>query len=565
MKINEIEKITGLTQKAIRLYEAKGLISVSREENGYRNYTEKDAETLKTIKLLRSIGTPIPDIKLYVFGVISLKELTDKRMCEILKESGRTSEQYLMCERIATDGVSTLAAIEDVFTESEDAKTSTHGAIAVGIDIGTTTVSATVMDIDNDEQLEVYSLPHDSRVSNGIFSEQSVSVILEKAEKLLSHILRCYDGVISIGISGQMHGILYVNTEGEPISELINWQDKRADQPLHSGRSTCEEIFRLTGERVSTGYGIATHYYNLKNGLVPENASGICSIMDAFAMRICGLRKAKTHATVAASFGFFDVSNNNFMVEKLALLGISPDVLPRVTSESETVGEYNGIPVSVAIGDNQASVFGNLRDGSPCLLINIGTGSQVSAVSDFKAVSSPLELRPFVGGRYLICGSALCGGFAYSMLENFFRAYTVSSGAQEKAQYGIMNRLAAEAHEKGEKGLAVDVSFCGKRSDPNCRGSITEIDRESFTPAALTLGVLKGMCEELYELYSAFPEKSTAALASGGAVRKNPLLKTLLEERFAIPVSVNTVDEEAATGAALFSALCINYKKEKRK
>ena len=565
MKINEIEKITGLTQKAIRLYESKGLISVSREENGYRNYTEKDAETLKTVKLLRSIGTPIPDIKLYLYGVISLAELTDKRMCEILKESGKTSEQYLLCERIATDGVTTPTSSEDVFTESEDEKPSTHGAISVGIDIGTTTVSAAVMDIDNCEQLEVYSLPHDSRVSNGIFSEQSVSVILEKSEKLLSHILRCYDGVVSIGISGQMHGILYINANGEPLSELINWQDKRADQPLSNGSSTCEEIFRITGERVSTGYGIATHYYNLKNGLVPENASGICSIMDAFAMRICNLKKAKTHSTVAASFGLFDVTENRFMEEKLALLQISPKILPQLTSESETVGEYNGIPVSVAIGDNQAGVFGNLRESENPVLINIGTGSQVSTVSDFKAVSSPLELRPFVGGRYLICGSALCGGFAYSMLESFFRAYTVSAGVHEKAQYGIMNRIAAEAYEKGEKGLSVDVSFCGKRSDPNCRGSVSMIDRENFTPAALTLGVLKGMCEELYELYSAFPEKSTVALASGGAVRKNPLLKTLLEERFGIPVSVNTVDEEAATGAALFSALCINYKKENKK
>ena len=83
------------------------------------------------------------------------------------------------------------------------------------------------------------------------------------------------------------------------------------------------------------------------------------------------------------------------------------------------------------------------------------------------------------------------------------------------------------------------------------------IDRENLTPSALALGVLNGMCEELYELYAAFPERRSKVLASGGAVRKNPLLQKLLEERFTLPVSVNTVDEEAATGAALFSALCI--------
>ena len=56
MKINDVEKLTGLTAKAIRLYESKGLISVPREENGYRNYGERDIEELKKIKLFRSVG-----------------------------------------------------------------------------------------------------------------------------------------------------------------------------------------------------------------------------------------------------------------------------------------------------------------------------------------------------------------------------------------------------------------------------------------------------------------------------------------------------------------------------
>lgn len=556
MKINEIEKITGLTQKAIRLYESKGLITVSRDGNGYRNYTEKDAETLKTIRLLRSVGASVTDIKLYLFGVITLEELTDKRKREILKESGKSSGQYQLCEAIAAGSIDG-AQENGSFTESEEAQEEEHGSLAVGIDIGTTTVSAAVMDIDKKKQLDVYSIPHASYTASGVFSEQSVSVIISKSEKLLSHILNSYTGVVSIGISGQMHGILYLNGNGEAVSELINWQDKRGDQPLENGISTCAEIKRLTGETVSTGYGIATHYYNLKNGLVPDGATGICSIMDFFAMRICGLKKPKTHSTVAASLGLFDVRASRFMEEKLEMLGISPEFLPTVTGENETVGECNGIPVSVALGDNQASVIGSVRDADSCVLVNVGTGSQVSAVSDFRNVSDGLELRPFIENRYLICGSALCGGFAYSMLEAFFRSYTVSAGMQERAQYEVMNRLAAEAHKRGETGLKVDVSFCGKRSDPDCRGSITLIDRENFTPSALALGVLRGMCEELYELYAAFPEKRSRVLASGGAVRKNPLLWKLLEERFELPVSVNTVDEEAATGAALFSAFCI--------
>jgi sugar (pentulose or hexulose) kinase len=88
------------------------------------------------------------------------------------------------------------------------------------------------------------------------------------------------------------------------------------------------------------------------------------------------------------------------------------------------------------------------------------------------------------------------------------------------------------------------------------------IDRENFTPSALVLGVLRGMCNELYELYEDFEEKKTNIVASGGGVRMNAVLKKLIEDRFCVAVFLNAINEEAATGAALFSAFVagkVNY------
>ena len=141
------------------------------------------------------------------------------------------------------------------------------------------------------------------------------------------------------------------------------------------------------------------------------------------------------------------------------------------------------------------------------------------------------------------------------MLEEFFRSYTLSAGMQEKAQYSIMNNLAKEAFESGEKGLLVDAFFCGKRSDPNLRGAIKMIDRHSFTPSALILGVLNGMCDELYELYENVPDRKSHIVASGGAIKRTEILKAIIAQRFGASVSTNQLDEEAATGSALFSAL----------
>ena len=277
--------------------------------------------------------------------------------------------------------------------------------------------------------------------------------------------------------------------------------------------------------------------------------------MDLFAMKICGNKRAITHTSVASSFGIFDVEKGEFKKQKLSLLGINTDILPQVTGKSEIIGECRSIPVSVPIGDNQASFLGSVNDNSDTLLINIGTGSQVSAVTEYKTVDGDIEIRPFIEGKYLICGSALCGGYAYSMLEQFFRSYTVSAGMKEKSQYDTVNRLAAEAYERGNTGLLVDTSFLGKRSDPNAKGFIKNIDRNSFTPSDLVIGVLNGMCNELYGLYKAFGSLKTRIVASGGAVKRNEVLRSLLSDRFGMKVSINTVEEEASMGAALFSAL----------
>ena len=62
------------------------------------------------------------------------------------------------------------------------------------------------------------------------------------------------------------------------------------------------------------------------------------------------------------------------------------------------------------------------------------------------------------------------------------------------------------------------------------------------------------MCDELYQLYNAGHIRKSHIVASGGAVRKNSVLRMVLEDKFGMNVSISSVTEEAATGAALFAA-----------
>ena len=83
--------------------------------------------------------------------------------------------------------------------------------------------------------------------------------------------------------------------------------------------------------------------------------------------------------------------------EAIKKLSIDPALLPRVTKSAECIGKYRSASVFVSLGDNQASFLGAAGDNS--LLVNIGTGSQISFVTDASALdrlsdSSSYELRP---------------------------------------------------------------------------------------------------------------------------------------------------------------------------
>lgn len=63
MLLNEIINEIGMTKRAVKYYEEKGLLSVNKDSNGYRNYSEQDVETLKKISIYRKLGIGIKDIQ----------------------------------------------------------------------------------------------------------------------------------------------------------------------------------------------------------------------------------------------------------------------------------------------------------------------------------------------------------------------------------------------------------------------------------------------------------------------------------------------------------------------
>lgn len=71
MLLNEIANEVGMTKRAIKYYEEKGLLSANKSNNGYRDYSPNDVDTLKRISVYRKLGVSVKDIK-------SLLENNDK-------------------------------------------------------------------------------------------------------------------------------------------------------------------------------------------------------------------------------------------------------------------------------------------------------------------------------------------------------------------------------------------------------------------------------------------------------------------------------------------------------
>ena len=436
--------------------------------------------------------------------------------------------------------------------------------LTLGVDIGTTTVSAVVLDAAAGIQRDAFTVPHDAAVPGTApwDRRQDVRTIMRIVRELTDTALARYPDIRAVGFTGQMHGILYLGADGAPLSDLYTWQDGRAGISEEDGVSLCERLEAETGYRLSPGYGLATHGWNVRHGLVPEGARRLCTIMDYAAAALCGTSPV-CHPSNAASLGFFDADAMCFDTEALRRAGIEPELLPEVAGDDRVVGTYRGIPVVTAIGDNQAGVFGTLGDRPGGVLANFGTGSQISVIRTKDSVRGfqpvrEIELRPFLSDRVLVCGSALCGGRAYAVMERFFRAYQTACGYPEEEQYEVMNRLALSGIERmqssPENVLRVCTAFCGTRADPALRGEIANISEDNFTPENLVAGTLYGMAEELFSLYRKMPESEiTAFAASGNAVRKNEALRRVLCTVFGREVKIPVQREEAAYGAAMFA------------
>ncbi|PKG26559.1 hypothetical protein CWS20_23325 [Cytobacillus horneckiae] len=120
--IGQLSEETGVTRKAIRLYEEKGLIlpSIKRSEGNYRVYNQDHVFCINCIKQLQSLGVSLEEMK--DLSVIFVKDTVEvePRLQQLLKEKlAKIDEHIEELQKLRQHVSSFLDSPEDVFSQME--------------------------------------------------------------------------------------------------------------------------------------------------------------------------------------------------------------------------------------------------------------------------------------------------------------------------------------------------------------------------------------------------------------------------------------------------------------
>jgi sedoheptulokinase len=439
----------------------------------------------------------------------------------------------------------------------------------LGIDLGTSKVAAVLLD-DQGVVQAVASNPHwaDLASSPG-HHEQDAEKLLQCAWATVRELpVPSRQEVKSIGVTGQMHGVVLLNEKGQTVSPLITWQDQRCLEEA----AFLPSLRRSSSAPMAAGFGCATLAWLTQTRKMPADACIAATIQDLAAARLCGISRPSIDPTDAASWGFFDLARLEWESDAITAAGILPGLVPPLLPSGSRLGMLSrassmelGLPrnssVLVALGDNQASMLATLADLDSEMALTVGTGAQLSAVLPRQFTPAPLppntpyEYRPFPGNRCAIVAAVLAGGSAWKWMMETIVSWLSDLGIPVPGEIELYRKL----NELGQAAERIESPcfkphFLGERHEPGLRASIGKIDLENFRLGTLARALAEGIFKNLREMLPAtILENRARLIASGNALAKNPLLLEAAREVFGLPILLKEQREEAATGAALLA------------
>jgi xylulokinase len=381
--------------------------------------------------------------------------------------------------------------------------------------------------------------------------------------------------ITAVGLSGQMHGSVFLADGPKPLRPALLWNDQRTAEQcaqiesLAGGRAALIELVAnpaLTGFTAPKILWVRQHepkiYEKTRHILLPKDF-----------IRYLLTGEYATEVSDASGTLLLDVVNRKWSERLLQLLEIDSSLLPRVyespditgmlTNESaEQLGLMPGTPVVGGGGDQAAGAVGNGIVSSGIVSATLGTSGVVFAHSD-QPTRDPLgrvhTMCHAVPGKWCVFGCMLSAGGSFQWFRNNLAADEVALAKKKKIDPYILLIDQAKLAPPGSEGLQFLPYLTGERCpypDPNARGAWIGLTARTNRPMlirALLEGVTFGMRDAL-EIMHSMQIPITQIRASGGGARSDFWLQ-LQADIYRKPIVTTNASEGPAYGAALLAGV----------
>jgi xylulokinase len=436
----------------------------------------------------------------------------------------------------------------------------------LGIDVGTGGSRALLVDAEGRVRAGYTATHEDMRMERPLWAEQRPENWWDASVTAVRGALAAAgvpgSEVKSIGLSGQMHGLVMLDASGKVIRPALIWCDQRSQAQVDAVHAALgrENVLRYIANPVLTGFTLPKllwvrdhepqYFERLRQALLPK---------DYIRYRLTG--EYATEVSDASGTALFDVVNRRWSFEMVDGLGLDRAILPVCRESSDVSGTISaeaaeltglaaGTPVVGGAGDQAASAVGNGIVEPGIVSCTIGTSGVVFAHMEKVAYDAGGRVHTFchaVRGKWHVMGVTQGAGLSLQWLRNQL---------MPGVDYDALTAEASSA-QPGAQGLFWLPYLMGERTphlDALARGGWIGLTA-SHTRADLIRAVIEGVSYSLrdcLDLVEALGVEVNSVRASGGGAKSKfwrQLLASILNKR----VVTLATQEGSAYGAALLA------------
>ena len=358
----------------------------------------------------------------------------------------------------------------------------------------------------------------------------------------------------SMWICTEMHGFLLDDGRGNPLTGYISWRDQRVGR-MPEGLSglfgrlppdTADRFRSITGMRVRSGLPWVVLTGMRMTGECPAGRVRLLTLADWILVR-GGCREPRSHPTLAAGTGFYDLSGSCWSREMQELSGVPPAALrfPELAPDVELGRiELGGERLSVygGFGDLQAALAGSGFPEQESAVVNLGTGSQVACLGEDEP-GAVFEMRRSIGGTLFRAITHIPSGRAIAVVADIVDSCSRKGGGRP-VFWELWQGLRSEAVRKAS--LAVDLNLFEAAWQYQGAASGWLRLREGYRyPDDMIAAVARAWAEQYAKALGLLGyRRGGRVVLAGGLAGKSPFLREFFGEECGFEVSFSPSSED---------------------